>query len=171
MWEKVAEGASPGYTCYVSRKTMRKKMSNLHQMLKKSWRSDPTEANKLFDISRDDIDQRFCVEDYNFIRDQKGLYQATFGGKGAKLAKKLKRKLSREKEFEKRKASKQESVSARQLHPLHGNASVDAANIIVINNQHKFIWFWKHHLTRNQSRPVFVGFNPSSKNSLLPRHY
>ena len=57
----------------------------------------------LFDISRDDIDPRFCIEDYNFILDQKGLCQATFGGKGAKLVKKLKRKLSREKEFEKRK--------------------------------------------------------------------
>ena len=40
MWEKVVEGASPGYTCYVSRKTMRKKMSNLHQILKKA--EDPS---------------------------------------------------------------------------------------------------------------------------------
>ena len=94
MWEKVVEGASPGYTCYVSRKTMRRKMSNLHQILKKV--KDPIpEANKLFDISRNDIDQRYCVEDYNFILHQKGLHQATFGGKGAKLVKKLKRKLSR----------------------------------------------------------------------------
>ena len=34
--EKVAEGAGPGYTCYVSRKTVRKKMSSLYQMLKKA---------------------------------------------------------------------------------------------------------------------------------------
>ena len=36
MWKKVVEGASPGYTYYVSRKTMRKKISNLHQILKKA---------------------------------------------------------------------------------------------------------------------------------------
>ena len=34
--KKVVEGASPGYTCYVSRKTMRKKMTNLHQILIKA---------------------------------------------------------------------------------------------------------------------------------------
>ena len=36
MWKKVVEGASHGYTCYVSRKTMRKKMRNLDQIPKKA---------------------------------------------------------------------------------------------------------------------------------------
>ena len=33
--EKVAEDASPRYTCYVSRMTVQKNTSNLYQMLKK----------------------------------------------------------------------------------------------------------------------------------------
>ena len=69
MLEKVDEGASPGYTCDVSRKTVRKKRCNLYEMLKKAKYLKA--ANKLFDISRDNIDQRLCVEDYNFILDQK----------------------------------------------------------------------------------------------------
>ena len=51
----------------------------------------------LFDISRDDIDQRVCVDYYYFIRDKKRLRQATCGGKSAKLAQKLKRNLIMEK--------------------------------------------------------------------------
>ena len=85
MWKKVADDASPSYTCYVSRNTVRKKRSNLYQMLKKA--RDPIPKRKFFDTSKD-INQRLCVKDYNFILDQKGLGQATFGEKGVKLVKK-----------------------------------------------------------------------------------
>ena len=47
---------------------------------------------------------------YSFILDQKGPRQATFGGKGVKLVEKLKRRLSREEEFEDKRAYRLKSV-------------------------------------------------------------
>ena len=109
MWEKVAESASPGYTCCTSRKTERKKRSNLYQMLKKA--EDPIpKRHTSFSVFQEMISSSASVEDYNFDLDQKGLRQATFVGKSAKLVKKLKCKSSRDENFEKRKASKLESA-------------------------------------------------------------
>ena len=111
VWKKVAKGATVGYTCYVSRKTVLKRLSDLYEMLKKA--EDPKAAtkhhdkwlmytDKLFDISKDDIKQHLCAEDYNFIQDQKGPRRATFGRKDTKLVKKLKCQLSREELLEKK---------------------------------------------------------------------
>ena len=98
MWEKVAESASPGYTCCTSRKTERKKRSNLYQMLKKAEDPIPKRPTS-FSVFQEMISSSASVEDYNFDLDQKELRQATFGGKSAKLVKKLKRKSSRDENF------------------------------------------------------------------------
>ena len=54
-------------------------------------------TDKLLIFQRDEIEQRLCVEDYNFIQDKKGSRQATFGANNVKLVKKLKHNLSRKK--------------------------------------------------------------------------
>ena len=49
--------------------------------------------DKLFDISKKDIDKHLSAKDHLFIQDQKGLRKSTFGGKDLKQ---LKRQLSKE---------------------------------------------------------------------------
>ena len=88
---------------------------------------------------------------YNFIPDQKGLRQATYGGKDVKLVKKLKRKFSQN-EFEKKKASTLQSVSARIKQRR-----------FVINYQHKFIWFWKTSLDQEPISSSFCWSQPFLK--------
>ena len=67
--EKVAEGASPSHTCYLSRNTMRKEMSNLYQaedLIPQRWTS--------FSIFQEMIlSSAFKLKIYNVILDQKRL--------------------------------------------------------------------------------------------------
>ena len=70
--------------------SVRNAKSRKSQSRKKAWRKLAYEYRQAFDISRDDIEQRLCVEDYNFIQDKKGSRQATFGVNDVKLVKKLK---------------------------------------------------------------------------------
>ena len=109
------------YTCYVSRKTMRKKMSNLHQILKKAENPIPTRQTS-FSIFQEMIPISASVlRIITLFRIKSDSVKLLLVVRVQSWLKKLKCKLSRE-EFEKRKVSKLESVKARQLHPLHSNA-------------------------------------------------
>ena len=63
VWKKVAHGATSGYTCYVSQKTVLKRLNDLYELLKRA--EDPKSARthrenwrlcvgNLFDISKND---------------------------------------------------------------------------------------------------------------------
>ena len=97
--KKVADGATSGYTCYMSQKTILKRLNDICETLKRA--KDPMSArshcekwhlckDKLFDISKTDINDHLCQKDFEFIQDQKGPQQATFGGKDMKLDKQSK---------------------------------------------------------------------------------
>ena len=90
VWRKNADGATSSYTGYMSRKIVLKRLNDLYEMLKraedpKSDRSHREKwhlcVDKLFDISKNDIKDHLCKEDFEFIQDQKGPRQPTFGGK------------------------------------------------------------------------------------------
>ena len=77
-----------------------KKLTDLYEMLKRA--EEPKAVvkhkeklhmcvDKLFDISKKDIDKHLSAEDYLFIQNQKGLCKSTFGGKYLILVKQLKR--------------------------------------------------------------------------------
>ena len=74
----VAQSATSGYTCCLSRNRVLKKFSDLYEMLKRA--EDPKSVvkhqekwhmcvDKLFDISKKDIDKNLSAEDYLFIDD------------------------------------------------------------------------------------------------------
>ena len=44
VWKNAAQGATAGYTCYLSRNTVLKKFSDLYEMLKRA--EDPRDAVK-----------------------------------------------------------------------------------------------------------------------------
>ena len=48
-------------------------------------------VDKLFDISKKDIDKQLSAEDYLLIEDQKGPRKSTFAGEDQQLVKQLKR--------------------------------------------------------------------------------
>ena len=118
VWKKVTDEATSCYTCNMSRKTVLKRLNDLYEMLKRA--EDPKSArshrekwhlcvDKLFDISKNDIKDHRCEEDFEFIQDQKGSRQATVGGKDMKLDKRIKGRLYREESTQKRpKASESE---------------------------------------------------------------
>ena len=83
---------------------MLKKMNNPQQILKAE---DLQAENKLFDILRDDRAATFKI--IPVALDQKGTVSCRWW-KDGKLVKNLKRKLSQEEVFEKRKACKLKSV-------------------------------------------------------------
>ena len=58
--------------------------------------SSETIQDDLFDISKSDIKQKLCVEDYNFIVNQQGDRKFTFGNTDKNLQRRLLRKRSRE---------------------------------------------------------------------------
>ena len=91
-------------------------MSNLYQVLKTD--EDPIPKRQTsFSIFQEMISNSSSVLKNITILDQKGFHQAAFSEKGVKLVEKLKRKLTRQEEFEKTRAPKLEST--KQLHPLH----------------------------------------------------
>ena len=72
-------------------------------------------VDKLFDVSKKNIDKHFSAEDYLFIQDQKGLRKSTFGGKDLKLVKQVKRQLAKKELIGKRrKASEAEQELLRK---------------------------------------------------------
>ena len=84
--KKVADGATSGYTCYGSRKTVLKRLNDLYELLKRA--EDPKSARShrekwhlcvsmLFEILKNDIKDHLCEEDFEFIQDQKGPRQIT----------------------------------------------------------------------------------------------
>ena len=82
----VGKEVADGYTCYLSRKTLLKRLNDLYELLKRA--EDPKSArshrekwhlcvSKLFDILKNDIKDHLCEEDFEFIQDQKWPRQIT----------------------------------------------------------------------------------------------
>jgi len=168
VWKKVSDGATPGYTCYMSRKTVLKKLTDLYDMLKKAEDAKSAQSHrekwisyvdKLFDIAKDDVKEHLCDKDYKFLLDQKGPRQATFGGKDVKLRKQIKRRISREESAKKRqKTSKTERELLRKV--------VDSSSLCLssassetssVTSNASFFDFENRPLShRNQPAPDFV---------------
>ena len=80
--KKVAQGATPGYTCCLSRNMVLKKLTDLYEMLKRveepkavvkhqeKWQMC---VDKLFDISKKDIDKHLSAEDYLYSKSERTL--------------------------------------------------------------------------------------------------
>ena len=75
VWKKAEQVATPGYICYLSRNTVLEKLGDLYDMLKRA--EDPKAdvkhqerwhlcIDKLFDLSKKDVDKYLFVKDYLF---------------------------------------------------------------------------------------------------------
>ena len=111
IWKKVSGAAVPGYNCFQSVKTVKKKFNKFlgqYRLAVRAGENPSTKApiqhkesfetiqNALFDISKSDIKQKLRVQDYNFIVDLQGDRKFTFGNTDKNLQQPLLRKRSRE---------------------------------------------------------------------------
>ena len=111
IWKKVSGAAVPECNCFQSVKTVKKKFNKLIGQYRLAVRAGENPSTKapiqhkesfgtiqddLFDISKSDIKQKLCVEDYNFIVDQQGDRKFTVGNTDKNLQRRLLRKRSRE---------------------------------------------------------------------------
>ena len=86
----------------------------------------------LFDISKSDIKEKLCVEDYNFIVDQQGDRKFTFGNTDKNLQRHLLRKRSRETAKQQRatrsskEMRKMKKIVAGALEDISSNSETDS---------------------------------------------
>ena len=81
--QKVAEGSTPGYTCYLSVNSIKTRINTLWQEYRRTqaWgkrsSEEQSKASKnfkeklesLFDIAKPDIEFRLCEDDWKFVQD------------------------------------------------------------------------------------------------------
>ena len=111
IWKKVSSGATPGYECFQSINTVKKKVNKLlihnRSMVKAGESSTGKARNErretflkirdiLFDISKPDIKENLCAEDYDFNVDPQTNRKFTFGSVDKNVQRRLLRKRSRE---------------------------------------------------------------------------
>ena len=77
LWQKVAQGSTPGYTCCISLNTVKAKI----KMLWKGYRT-----------TLPDIEFRSCEINLKFVQDQRTRRKSTFGNRDTKLLARLERK-------------------------------------------------------------------------------
>jgi len=111
LWKKVADGATPGYNCFQSMNTVKKKLNKLLGQYRLAIKTGKNPSGKaevqhkenfqtiqdvLFDISKSDIKEKLSKDDYEFIVDQQSNRKFTFGRIDKNLQRRLLRKRSRE---------------------------------------------------------------------------
>ena len=116
LWQKVAEGSTPGYTCYLSVNSIKTRINTLWEEYRttQAWgkrsSEEQSKASKnfkeklesLFDIARPDIEFRLCEDDWKLVQDQRMERKSTFGNRDTKLLACLERKKIREENHKRR---------------------------------------------------------------------
>ena len=99
MWQKVAEGSTPGYTCYLSVNSIKTRINTFWEEYRttQAWgkrsSEEQSKASKnfkeklesLFDIAKPDIEFSLCEDDWKFAQDQRMERKSTFGNKGHQI--------------------------------------------------------------------------------------
>ena len=116
MWQKVAEGSTPGYPCYLSVNSIKTRINTLWEEYRttQAWgkrsSEEQSKASKnfkeklesLFDIAKPDIEFRLCEDDWKFVQDLRMERKSTFGYRDTKLLARLERKKIREENHKRR---------------------------------------------------------------------
>ena len=141
MWQKVAEGSTPGYTCYLSVNSIKTRIDTFWEEYRttqawgkrsseeqsKAFKNFKEKLESLFDIAKPDIEFRLCEDDWKFAQDQRMERKSTFGNRDTKLLAHLERKKIREENHKRRQdqAKEEKEMLTMVLGGKESNGSVE----------------------------------------------